>query len=249
MEDIVDFLFLVHGWYDWVMGIQVHRQKYLFPEFDEALGQQGYLTSLLKGDLDYGRPIQRIGEFAEKTFGKPETYDPTVLRTLIDELAPSFQAYFAELIGKLLDAPSMCGPPGEAEYRANRLLSSHVQFEKFLIDRLDKFTVQPLLLQSRDTTFEGGNAWPGWSVPAIHAVTDRLAPRYAGSWRFMPCDVWGKPRELPFLGGDRGKGKSVLRVSQTSDDGTPKGLLTPETESPRAKSISAESLVGKYYAS
>ncbi|KAI1350344.1 hypothetical protein F5Y01DRAFT_326544 [Xylaria sp. FL0043] len=42
--------------------------------------------------------------------------------------------------------------------------------------------------------------WPRMSVPAIHAVADKLSPRHAGAWRFLPCDVWGRPRELPFLG-------------------------------------------------
>jgi hypothetical protein len=48
----------------------------------------------------------------------------------------------------------------------------------------------------------GGNmtAWPRMSIPAVHAVADKLSPRYEGAWRFLPCDVWGRPRELPFLG-------------------------------------------------
>ncbi|KAF2965521.1 hypothetical protein GQX73_g8038 [Xylaria multiplex] len=48
----------------------------------------------------------------------------------------------------------------------------------------------------------GGNKgdWPRLSVPAVHAVADKLSPRHEGAWRFLPCDVWGRPRELPFLG-------------------------------------------------
>ncbi|KAI0146967.1 hypothetical protein GGR57DRAFT_280459 [Xylariaceae sp. FL1272] len=48
--------------------------------------------------------------------------------------------------------------------------------------------------------FMGGSTsdWPRLSVPAIHAVADKLSPRHAGAWRFLPCDVWGRPRELPF---------------------------------------------------
>jgi hypothetical protein len=49
----------------------------------------------------------------------------------------------------------------------------------------------------------GGNNtsdWPRMSVLAIHAVADKLSPRFAGAWRFLPCDVWGRPRELPFMG-------------------------------------------------
>ncbi|KAI0406547.1 hypothetical protein F4802DRAFT_558206 [Xylaria palmicola] len=48
----------------------------------------------------------------------------------------------------------------------------------------------------------GGSAseWPGLSIPAVHAIADKLSPRHEGAWRFLPCDVWGRPRELPFLG-------------------------------------------------
>ncbi|KAK5632243.1 hypothetical protein RRF57_007957 [Xylaria bambusicola] len=48
----------------------------------------------------------------------------------------------------------------------------------------------------------GGNKgdWPRLSVPAVHAIADKLSPRHEGAWRFLPCDVWGRPRELPFLG-------------------------------------------------
>ncbi|KAI0856501.1 hypothetical protein F4860DRAFT_401433 [Xylaria cubensis] len=49
----------------------------------------------------------------------------------------------------------------------------------------------------------GGNTaseWPRMSIPAIHAIADKLSPRHEGAWRFLPCDVWGRPRELAFLG-------------------------------------------------
>ncbi|KAI1118456.1 hypothetical protein F5Y14DRAFT_398498 [Nemania sp. NC0429] len=48
----------------------------------------------------------------------------------------------------------------------------------------------------------GGHAgdWPRLSIPAVHAIADKLSPRHEGAWRFLPCDVWGRPRELPFSG-------------------------------------------------
>ncbi|KAI8624472.1 hypothetical protein F5Y19DRAFT_316753 [Xylariaceae sp. FL1651] len=48
----------------------------------------------------------------------------------------------------------------------------------------------------------GGSSsdWPRLSVLAIHAIADKLSPRHAGAWRFLPCDVWGRPKELAFLG-------------------------------------------------
>lgn len=48
--------------------------------------------------------------------------------------------------------------------------------------------------------FGGASAeWPRLSIPAVHAIADTLSPRHAGAWRFLPCNVWGRPRELPFL--------------------------------------------------
>ncbi|KAI0393280.1 hypothetical protein F5Y17DRAFT_315159 [Xylariaceae sp. FL0594] len=42
------------------------------------------------------------------------------------------------------------------------------------------------------------DTWPRLSIPAVHAIADKLSPRHEGAWRFLPCDVWGRPRELPF---------------------------------------------------
>ncbi|KAI1260896.1 hypothetical protein F5Y18DRAFT_431682 [Xylariaceae sp. FL1019] len=59
---------------------------------------------------------------------------------------------------------------------------------------------------AKGSVFGGGSGsvggstsdWPRLSVPAIHAIADKLSPKHAGAWRFLPCDVWGRPRELPF---------------------------------------------------
>ncbi|KAI1762621.1 hypothetical protein GGR53DRAFT_413168 [Hypoxylon sp. FL1150] len=85
--------------------------------------------------------------------------------------------------------------------RANKLTQTHVSCETALADRADRFVVPPMVTRLRDVTYEGGNGgtWPRLSVPALHAVADRLSPRHAGAWRFLPCDVWGRPRELGFV--------------------------------------------------
>ncbi|KAL7623473.1 hypothetical protein AAE478_007155 [Parahypoxylon ruwenzoriense] len=81
-------------------------------------------------------------------------------------------------------------------------------------------TVLPLLAHLRDATRDddggggGVNAWPHMSVPALHAVAERLSPPHAGAWRFLPCDVWGRPRDLPYAFGDGGRAgeEGVMRV-------------------------------------
>ncbi|KAI4864299.1 hypothetical protein F4820DRAFT_470636 [Hypoxylon rubiginosum] len=96
-----------------------------------------------------------------------------------------------------------------AAARANKLTQTHLSCESALADRADRFVVPPMVTRLRDAAYDGRNgaaAWPRLSVPALHAIADRLSPRHAGAWRFCPSDVWGRPRELGFLGGE-GEGK------------------------------------------
>ncbi|XXH03660.1 Cys-Gly metallodipeptidase [Hypoxylon texense] len=98
-----------------------------------------------------------------------------------------------------------------AARRANKLTQTHLACEAALADKTDPFVVPPMVTRLRDATYDGGggngSSWPRLSVPALHAVADRLSPKHAGAWRFCPCDVWGKPRELGFLADGEGKGE------------------------------------------
>ncbi|KAI1501490.1 hypothetical protein F5X99DRAFT_409074 [Biscogniauxia marginata] len=89
-----------------------------------------------------------------------------------------------------------------ADVRANALLRVYLGCAARASDALDRPVAAPMIVGLRDATFEAGRGrdWPRLSVPAVHAIADRLAPRHAGAWRFLPCDVWGRPRELGFLG-------------------------------------------------
>jgi len=57
-----------------------------------------------------------------------------------------------------------------------------------------------MVLGLRDVTFEGGNNWPAMPRLAESFVHYLLARKYAGLWRFLPCDAWGRPRPLAFAG-------------------------------------------------
>lgn len=92
--------------------------------------------------------------------------------------------------------------------RANALTQIHGRAEAALGAAADRFVVPPMLVRLRHVAYAGsGDAagWPRLSVPALHAVADRLSPRHAGAWRFLPCDVWGRRRELGFLGEGAGE--------------------------------------------
>lgn len=117
----------------------------------------------------------------------------------------------------------------EADDRATRLTQVYLAADARASAKMDHFVVLPMIVRLRDVTTapalsrtaslsqmsmdgvgmsigvgggggNGANEWPRMSIPAVHAIADKLSPRHEGAWRFLPCDVWGRPRELPFLG-------------------------------------------------
>ncbi|KAI0441350.1 hypothetical protein F4803DRAFT_428227 [Xylaria telfairii] len=118
----------------------------------------------------------------------------------------------------------------EADDRATRLTQVYLAADARASAKMDHFVVLPMIVRLREVTTApalsrtasfsqmsmdgagmgigmggggGGNGaseWPRMSIPAVHAIADKLSPRHEGAWRFLPCDVWGRPRELPFLG-------------------------------------------------
>lgn len=104
-------------------------------------------------------------------------------------------------------SPSLSLPspkPPTAPAKSTLLTKTHLATTTSFSASLDPFTALPMIVRLRDITYDGrthdGGVWPRLSVPALHAIADRLSPKHAGSWRFLPCDVWGRPRELEFLG-------------------------------------------------
>ncbi|KAI1105143.1 hypothetical protein F4804DRAFT_154181 [Jackrogersella minutella] len=95
--------------------------------------------------------------------------------------------------------PTPARPPPESDSRGTSLSQAWRAAEAALAEKSDRYTVPPMAMRLRDAGFDGGGG-PQLSVPAVHAVADRLSPRHAGAWRFLPCDVWGRPRGLEFLG-------------------------------------------------
>lgn len=117
-----------------------------------------------------------------------------------------------------------------AEDRAAKLMQVYLSADARATASMDHFVVLPMMVRLRDTTpsshSSGGRVghmstgagglaadmgvvgiggeragdWPRMSIPAVHAIADKLSLRHEGAWRFLPCDVWGRPRELPFSG-------------------------------------------------
>ncbi|KAK8023164.1 hypothetical protein PG991_007045 [Apiospora marii] len=234
-QDVSDFLFLTHCLGCWIA--QHHKALYsrVYPKYEAILGQPGVLATSSPSqsqeeDLSFLPVLEALIHYAAETQPQPQTYDPAVLLGLIDDLAPGLHAHAFAQIVKAIRMEPLCGEPGTpaAERRAVGLLNAWRALEAEAGAAPDRPSVLPMLVRLRDTTFEGGNDWPRLPVLAVHAIADRLSPAHAGAWRFLPCNVWGKPRELPFLAAasssvaaePKGKGKGVAWGSGFTSTGT-----------------------------
>ncbi|KAI1846193.1 hypothetical protein JX265_010570 [Neoarthrinium moseri] len=213
-NDVADLLFLTKSWAGWVLGQHVQRQTRLFPQFEETLGKPGSITSLYTEELNFEPALHHLLDYSEHTHSRPAAYDSSNFLLLIKGVGNAFRAYVEAQTSILVDLQSLCGQSGsfEAETRSAKILQLYLSSEADIKDHSDPFIVPPMTVRMRDTTYEGGNNWPGLSVLAVHAIADKLSPAHAGAWRFLPCDVWGKPRGLPFLGQDAGKADGFQKV-------------------------------------
>ncbi|KAK8069822.1 isochorismatase family protein [Apiospora phragmitis] len=209
-EDASDFLFLAHCLGCWIT--QHHSTLYsrVYPKYEAVLEQPGALTALTapspsrsgsEEDLSFLPVLEALIHYAAETQAQPQTYDPTVLLGILENLAPGLHAHAFAQIVKAIGMVSRCGEPGSqaAEARGVALLNAWRVLDAEAGATADRPLVLPMLVRLRDTTFEGGNDWPRLPVLAVHAIADRLSPAHVGAWRFLPCSIWGKPRELPFL--------------------------------------------------
>jgi hypothetical protein len=55
-----------------------------------------------------------------------------------------------------------------------------------------------LVMGLRDKTLEGGNNWPDIPWWAAYVIDWIFGWAHRGAWSFLPCDVHGTPRALPF---------------------------------------------------
>ncbi|ETS78109.1 hypothetical protein PFICI_10171 [Pestalotiopsis fici W106-1] len=211
LQDITDLLFLVQCWGLWVQYYDNLRRNSIFPQFEEALQKPGFLLARIQEETDFIPSLDRLLHYVQETHAQVETYDAGIFQGLINDVGVPFRSHLADTISILLEIPWLCDQMNspEAKFKAGRISQIYRKIDKEASGAMDMHIVPPMLMRMRDTTSAGGRNWPGVSLIALHTIDKTLSRTHAGAWRFLPCDVWGKPRELPFLGQDVGKSKKV----------------------------------------
>lgn len=196
--DVPDFLFFAASWAQWLLHHHTIEETEMFPNFEDI---PGVVPNSLQQNVDqhheFSAGVARLRNYATNT--EPEKYSGAALRSIIEKFGDTLRQHLAEEIDTLWAMESVpVGADSEAllqVYRRSEAVAGQV----------DKNVVPPMVLGLCDKTFEGGNDWPKMPMGSAYFVHYWFARKHSGVWRFLPCDTFGQPRPLAFLGQGDGK--------------------------------------------
>lgn len=189
--DIKDFLFYCNCWYKTVEHHHNYEETLFFPEVERIAKKPGLMQQNVEQHHAFHPGFHRFRDFSEQTV--PEKYDATVLRGIMDDFSMILSKHLAEEIDTLLSLN---------DCDEKELKKAWKTLEAKVLASADKYTLFPLFFGCVDDTYENSfhkGAFPPtpWFVPYL--IKYWYGRRYSGSWRFSPCDGFGRPRPLMFL--------------------------------------------------
>ncbi|KAJ1333800.1 hypothetical protein MN608_03797 [Microdochium nivale] len=255
LADVADFNFFVHSWAAWVIHHMGLRATSLFPaveaallkpvpghRHDQPLQQPQSPPPRLTIAADLAREqsffvpaLYRVLAAAEAAHLRPETYDAASLTRLLAGLGAPMQQHLERQVHAVLlgTVRELSGTPGSvaAQVTGDRLLQCWQASDSQSSQAMDRFVIPPMMVRCRDVTYESGHDWPGLPVPSVHAIADRLSLPHKGAWRFLPCNVWGRPIELRALVAAHQQGLELDRHAGIVDSkGKGKALACAEAD-------------------
>lgn len=189
--DIADLLTYCGMWTGWVAHHHHAEETLFFPPVEQLAGvSQGLMSKNVEQHHVFEGGLKTFAAYVEDCKGGRKRFDATELKAIIDGFGPDLARHLSDEIPTLLQLEKCTDEVG--------LARAYDAFELDLRNG-DKFVQYPIVFGSADRTYEGGNDFPvvPFFVPyLVHYYFER---QYQGSWRFNPCDTWGKPRPLQFL--------------------------------------------------
>ncbi|KAF2875988.1 hypothetical protein BDV95DRAFT_563147 [Massariosphaeria phaeospora] len=193
-EEVADFLFFAASWTAWVMHHHTMEETAMFPAFEAVAG---VVLGSLQGNVEqhhaFADGLTAFSEYATTT--TPSSFSGARFRELIDAFADPFREHLVAEIDTLWAMDSV-----EANSAHSAKLLSIYRESEAEAGRQDKSVVPPMVLGLCDKTFQGGNDWPKMPAGSAYIVHYLFGRKHSGAWRFLPCDTWRSPRELPFRG-------------------------------------------------
>ncbi|EEH35887.1 hypothetical protein PAAG_00210 [Paracoccidioides lutzii Pb01] len=188
--DATDFIFYNKALYNNIRSHHDIEEDFMFPELVKLTGIQDIMDRNIQQHKDFEESLEKLREYVFQVDAK--SYDGKKLQGLLHDLGPVLHKHLTEEIPTLLDL---------AKYDAKKLEPWWHLTSKYAQKHVDPFGNAPLMLGCIDNTFLlDGKPLIYPPVPTFVKYLSKfvLERRYAGAWRFNPCDALGNPRPLAF---------------------------------------------------
>jgi Hemerythrin HHE cation binding domain len=207
-EDIEDLLFLTRLWTKWLMNHHETEEDHIFPGFEKVVGKPGLLNVNVEQHHIFSAGLEELLAYATST--SPNEYSGERLRAIINNFSEPLCKHLHEEIETLLGLRHYNGPALLKVWKENSRPKTkdfpvvRTTLPKFLICLLILLAaiqteLLPLFLGLCDKTYQGGNQWPDDMPRLVPYIANwTFAWKHRSVWRLLPCDIYGKPRELPF---------------------------------------------------
>ncbi|KAI1149554.1 hypothetical protein F4825DRAFT_468950 [Nemania diffusa] len=199
VKDVADFLNYVCCWVKMVHHHHWVEEEFIFPEMGKLSGKPGLMDEPRHQHESFQVGLKDLESYSTTT--KPEQYKwlgPHGMKQIIDSFSEDLTSHLYAEIEVLLEMSDLDSEKYKTWSKAEALAKQAGNLTLL-------FEMVPMVLGSADKTHEGGQDFPPFPWVMPYLAKYGFASRN-GAWRFNPCDFWGKPRPLAFVGNSTSEG-------------------------------------------
>ncbi|TID15514.1 hypothetical protein E2P81_ATG07678 [Venturia nashicola] len=190
-KDIKAFLQLIKLWHDEFEQHERVEDQFFFPKIEEITGDMDFMSESIDQHQSFAEGVTALFEYSIMT--SVTSYRATDLQTIINSFGESLGRHLHDEIDALLSLE---------KYNSKALRKAWEETHQFVLKSCDNNVRLPMLLGSMDRTYgltpSSRNVAPTMEIPwyLYYLVEYWFSRKYKGSWKFLPCNTWGVPRDL-----------------------------------------------------
>ncbi|QDS76348.1 hypothetical protein FKW77_002958 [Venturia effusa] len=208
-KDVKAFLQLAKLWHDELVQHHQVEEQFFFPKIEEITGVMNFMAQSVDQHQSFATGVAALFNYSIMT--SINDYRATDLQNIIHSFGENLQTHLHDEIHALLSLE---------KYNSTALCKAWEDTHQYVLKTCDNKVQLPMLLGSMDRTY-GLTPSSNGVAPTLeiswymyYLVEYWFSRKYKASWKFLPCNTWGMPRDLP-----------AMAMKEEEKEGSEKGSL------------------------